>query len=460
MSFNIRSLLGIPPTDAGSTNHSDSSGSRAVSHSSTTADSTNSRRSAPPSTAASTSRSTPSGILSGSTAPGNVHATSSCGQNSRLFTNVFQSSGHMTQNDGYQFTPGLSTQVHNGPAQGSSVGLYNPQQWTWDPMLALQKSASASSGGPNFVPLSNKRMAQTVNAPGPTKRPRYFDAQVVITSSSDSESEDEGEDLAEPFDPSTFYSNSSKKKLPESLEKYVRTHFRSCLSNPVRKAMAKERPLPNSVALKCLEADDAIVDFMGKGFPTKVDKQYKRMQTAVIAAAAPALCLWKELEEQGFTSGQGGLMPVDTVLDTLQRSIVLIGNASNYVSQVRRDVIIRKLESHNKGLASALKSTCKKHQPEEDLLFGSQVRKALNERAQTLDSFKKVASKVSQPQSTSRSSWKDKKFFRDGPARDHGHGSGKIFRPSNQQFNQQRNRRPNFHKQKFTPKGNNSQQQN
>ena len=55
--------------------------------------------------------------------------------------------------------------------------------------------------------------------------------------------------------------------------------------------MAKERPLPNSVALKCLEADDAIVDFMGKSFPTKVDKQYKRMQTAVIAAAAPALCL-------------------------------------------------------------------------------------------------------------------------------------------------------------------------
>ena len=82
--------------------------------------------------------------------------------------------------------------------------------------------------------------------------------------------------------------------------------------------MAKDRPLPNSVALKCLEADDAIVDFMGKSFPTKVNKQYKRMQTAIIAAATPALCLWKELEEQGFTSGQGGLIPVDTVLDTLK----------------------------------------------------------------------------------------------------------------------------------------------
>ena len=148
------------------------------------------------------------------------------------------------------------------------------------------------------------------------------------------------------------------------------------------------KPLPNSVALKCLEVDDAIVDFMGKIFPIKVDKQYKRMQTAIIVAAAPALYLWKELDNQGFTSGQGGLVPVDTVLDTIQQSVVLIGNASNYmyISQVRRDIIIRKLECRNSKLASVLKSIiCNKRQPEEYLLFGSQVHKVLNERAQTLE---------------------------------------------------------------------------
>ena len=219
----------------------------------------------------------------------------------RLFTNVFQSSGLLTQNDGYQFTPGLLAQ---GSAQGSST-VFNPQQWAWDPMLALQQSATASSGGQNTLSITNKRVSQADVAPGLRKKPRYFNAQVVISSSSDTDSDDEDEDLAEPFDPHTFYLNSSRKKLPESLEKYVRTHFRSCLSNPVRKAMAKERPLPNSVALKCLEADDAIVDFMGKNFPAKMDKQYKRMQTAIIAAAAPALCLWKDLDDQGFTSGQG-----------------------------------------------------------------------------------------------------------------------------------------------------------
>ena len=47
---------------------------------------------------------------------------------------------------------------------------------------------------------------------------------------------------------------------------------------------------------------------------------------------APELCLWKELKNQGFVPGQvHGLTPVDAEPDTLQRSIVLIGNASNHV---------------------------------------------------------------------------------------------------------------------------------
>lgn len=93
------------------------------------------------------------------------------------------------------------------------------------------------------------------------------------------------------------------------------------------------------MALKCLQADDTIVDFMGKNFPTRVDKQYKLIQTAIIASVAHTLCLWKDLDDQGFISGQGGLVPIDIVIDILQMSIVLTGNASNYVSQIRWDNI-------------------------------------------------------------------------------------------------------------------------
>ena len=67
-------------------------------------------------------------------------------------------------------------------------------------------------------------------------------------------------------------------------------------------------------------------NFMNKDFPKKTNDRYKRMQSAV---KAPALNLWRDLDEQGISASQGGLVPVDTVLDVLQRTVVLVGNASN-----------------------------------------------------------------------------------------------------------------------------------
>ena len=67
--------------------------------------------------------------------------------------------------------------------------------------------------------------------------------------------------ISQSFDPTTFYSKSSKMELPTQIEDYVKTHFRSCLSPGVRKAMAKDDPLPNNQYLKCLQADDDIVHF-------------------------------------------------------------------------------------------------------------------------------------------------------------------------------------------------------
>ena len=52
---------------------------------------------------------------------------------------------------------------------------------------------------------------------------------------------------------------------------------------------------------------------------------------------------------------------------------MLVGSASNYISQMRRDIIIRKLEDRKRGLARTLRSICKSHQPDGDLLFGSAV---------------------------------------------------------------------------------------
>ena len=123
--------------------------------------------------------------------------------------------------------------------------------------------------------------------------------------------------------------------------------------------MAREISLPNCHTLRCLQADDTIKDFMND-FSKKTDDRYKRMQSAVNASVAPALDLWQDLDKKGISTGQGGLVPVDSVLDVIQRTVILVGNASHYISQCRRDVIA-KMEFRNKGLASLMKSVCKKH---------------------------------------------------------------------------------------------------
>ena len=65
--------------------------------------------------------------------------------------------------------------------------------------------------------------------------------------------------------------------------------------------MAKDDPLPDHASLKCLQADDSLVDFLGKDFPTKHDNQLKRVQSAILASAAPPIYQWKDLIDQELT---------------------------------------------------------------------------------------------------------------------------------------------------------------
>ena len=189
--------------------------------------------------------------------------------------------------------------------------------------------------------------------------------------------------------------------------------------------MAADNPLPNIPALAASIADHVIVDYMGGAFPTKLDTQLKRLQSTVIAAAAPILNLWAELEEQEVsTAAQGGLIPVKVVLECFQKTLVLLGNASNYMSLNRRDIIIRKISQKSKGLGRLMNSVCKESKPEGTQLFGTAVQKAITERAETMLALSKTASKTD-------SSGDRKKFFRGGPTSGYGSGSGRNVRPYN-----------------------------
>ena len=92
--------------------------------------------------------------------------------------------------------------------------------------------------------------------------------------------------------------------------------------------------------------------------------------------------------------GEDELTPVEEVLKVIRASLALIGNSSNYVSQLRRKTIIEALPADKANLAKIMKQVCKRQI--ENLgseLFRDQAIKAVSERVNTLETFSKTTSK-------------------------------------------------------------------
>ena len=90
--------------------------------------------------------------------------------------------------------------------------------------------------------------------------------------------------------------------------------------------------------------DQFVSDFA----PKKVDKA---RQGSLLYAANPLTNLWAELTEQGMADDPEELVPVPEVLDIIQRSLVLIGNANNLVSETRREIALDAIHSSLKKYA-------------------------------------------------------------------------------------------------------------
>ena len=158
----------------------------------------------------------------------------------------------------------------------------------------------------------------------------------------------------------------------------IETRFRKCIPKEQRKKMLKENPVPNTPAAEVPQADNDIVAFLGQEFPLKAEKRLMRIQATVLSVSAPLATLWANLVDQNLTNDGGALIPADDVKDTIQRSLALLGNSVNYISQARRDLIIS--NSKKKGLARITRKACKADLADAKTeLFGPTFRKVLKE---------------------------------------------------------------------------------
>ena len=159
-------------------------------------------------------------------------------------------------------------------------------------------------------------------------------------------------------------------------------------------------------ATKVPKLDPDITGALADDYNRPEDRRLMKIQAAVLATSTPLANFWSHLTEQGFEGKDDEYVAVGDVLDVMKSSLMLIGNASHYITQTRRRSIIDTTKKSRPKPASFLQDICKGDLGDtgEDL-FGPEARKKIVERANTIDAFNKAVGKVDPTTKRSRKCW-------------------------------------------------------
>lgn len=285
---------------------------------------------------------------------------------------------------------------------------------------ALKRPSDESSSQPKkrqrlHMEGTRKRKSETAALTPSAKKSK--------TSSSASESEDES------FDPTLEREDKDdfKVKVPRPIEKYFDKHFRRSLSKEERTAMLKRHPKPDIDAAVPPKLDSFVADFAGKKLDKARDSQLSKIQGAMLYAASPLTNLWADLIEQGLVNDPEAAIHVSDVLEIVQRSLVLLGNANSLISETRRESALESihpsLRKYGKGEFTNAKADLFGQDFKETLVKKVEADSALSKAVNIVSKSAGSTSKVYQKPSGSR-------FFGSRTSR-YGAVSGKVYQPYN-----------------------------
>lgn len=238
---------------------------------------------------------------------------------------------------------------------------------------------------------------------------------------------------AAPFDPASLVqSREGTFTPPDPIVKYLEKHFKHCLSKQEREALFKEHPRPDTAVCVVPRVDKYITDFLGRRMPKDRDAELMKIQAAVLAIARPLTSSWQKLQETEAEDGEEILVPATEVLGMIQRTLCLVGNASEYISQTRRTNILEAIDPSWSSYAA------EEFPGARDSLFGEAFQVNLTERVEKDTALAKAVSitkkqkKESNHSFTPRGNPGDDRFFRRGPPARYGGRQGKNAIPYNQ----------------------------
>ena len=260
-------------------------------------------------------------------------------------------------------------------------------------------------------------------------------------------SSDSAEDSLPCFVPAALVSaKEGTFKVPQSMQRYLDKHLKRCLTKEEADALFKEHPRPD---LSCLApaVDKYMRDFLGKRLPKSGDADLYKVQKSVLSVIRPMTSAWQMLEEGGLRDDPDLLVPAAEVLSLIQRTICLVGNTSELISQTWRARILEAVDP------SLSKYGSEEFLSSSSTLFGEGFQETLSKRVEKDTALSKAVSimkrakRTEEPSPSSSSSYSAKRgdqrrhFFRGGPPAKYGGGQGRSFFPYNPHFSNRQGER-------------------
>ena len=145
-----------------------------------------------------------------------------------------------------------------------------------------------------------------------------------------------------------------------------------------------------------------------------------------LPVTAPLVNFWSHLSQQGITVKSDVAIPAGDVFKVIKDTLVLIGNASNYITRTRRMNFIDSINgAHQKLAIFPGEVTRDDIEGTDGDLFGPQVRKKLTDRADTIEAFNKAIKKVENTPTPYKHPPGENRFLAKRPSATYGSNSGR-----------------------------------
>ena len=247
---------------------------------------------------------------------------------------------------------------------------------------------------------------------------------------SDLDSESAGPSGLTCFDPaSLFKAREGTIKVSPLIKKYLSKYMKRCLSKEEREALFREHPRPDVDSCSPPKVDKYISEFLGKHLPKEHDAELAKIQSAVLAIIRPLTSAWQHLIDGGIEDDTEMVVPGSEVLALLQRTLCMIGNASELISQTRRSKILETVDRSWSKFGSDDFPSAK------DTLFGEDFQSSLTSKVEKDTALSKAVAitkrskreKETSTFSSKREGQRNVTFFRGGPPAKYGGRQGKSF---------------------------------